>query len=85
MEAALRHRWCPAWLSGRRALRFELTDAVTLHGKPGVDYVDMPTFLIIPASFENSTSEVDILSRLNCKGPADARAFAGIASLRSRK
>jgi hypothetical protein len=69
----------PAEVSGRRALRVELTDAVTLHGKPGVDYVDMPTFLIIPASFENGTIEVDILSRLNGKGPADARAFAGIA------
>jgi hypothetical protein len=69
----------PTEVSGRRALRVELTDAVTLHGRPGVDYVDMPTFLIIPASFENGTIEVDILSRLNGKGPADARAFAGIA------
>jgi hypothetical protein len=69
----------PTEVSGRRALRVELTDAVTLHGKPGIDYVDMPTFLIIPASFENGTIEVDILSRLNGKGPADARAFAGIA------
>jgi hypothetical protein len=66
----------PADVSGRRALRVELTDAVTLQGKPGVDYVDMPTFLIIPASFENGTIVVDILSRLNGKGPADARAFA---------
>jgi hypothetical protein len=33
----------PTEVSGRRALRVELTDAVTLHGKPGVDYVDMPT------------------------------------------
>jgi hypothetical protein len=69
----------PTEVSGRRALRVELTDAVTLQGMPGVDYVDMPTFLIIPASFENGTIEVDILSRLNGRGPADARAFAGIA------
>jgi hypothetical protein len=69
----------PTEVSGRMALRVELTDAVTLYGKPGVDYVDMPTFLIIPASFENGTIVVDILSRLNGKGPADARAFAGIA------
>ena len=61
------------------ALRVELTDAVTLEGKPGVDYVDMPTFVIIPASLTNGTIEVNILSRLNGKGPADARAFAGIA------
>jgi hypothetical protein len=66
----------PAEVAGRRALRVELTDAVTLEGKPGVDYVDMPTFVIIPASFTNGTIEV---SRLNGKGPADARAFAGIA------
>jgi hypothetical protein len=69
----------PAEISGRRALRVELTDAVTLEGKPGVDYVDMPTFVIIPTTFTNGTIEVDILSRLNGKGPADARAFAGIA------
>ncbi len=69
----------PTEVSGRRALRVELTDAVTLQGMAGVDYVDMPTFLIIPASFENGTIEVDILSRLNGRGPADARAFAGIA------
>ena len=69
----------PTEVSGRRALRVELTDAVTLHGTPGVDYVDMPTFMIIPEGFENGTIEVDILSRLNGKGPADARAFAGIA------
>jgi 3-keto-disaccharide hydrolase len=69
----------PVDRAGHRALRVELTDAVTLQGKPGVDYVDMPTFVIIPADFKNGTIEVDILSRLNGKGPADARAFAGIA------
>ena len=39
----------------------------------------MPTSVIIPASYINGTIEVDILSRLNGKGPADARAFARIA------
>jgi hypothetical protein len=39
----------------------------------------MPTFVTIPMSFENGTIEVDILDCLNGKGPADARAFAGIA------
>jgi Domain of Unknown Function (DUF1080) len=68
----------PADIAGRQALRVELTDTVTFDGKPGVDYVDMPTFVIIPATFTNGTIEVDILSRLNGKGPADARAFAGI-------
>jgi hypothetical protein len=69
----------PADIAGRQALRVELTDTVTFNGKPGVDYVDMPTFVIIPATFTDGTIEVDILSRLNGKGPADARAFAGIA------
>jgi hypothetical protein len=64
----------PADIAGRQALRVELTDTVTFDGKPGVDYVDMPTFVIIPARFTNGTIEVDILSRLNGKGPADARA-----------
>jgi hypothetical protein len=48
----------PAEVAGRRALRVELTDAVTLEGKPGVDYVDMPTFVIIPDSFTNGTIQV---------------------------
>ncbi|MGO4858518.1 hypothetical protein [Arthrobacter sp. 2MCAF14] len=69
----------PVEIAGRTALRVELTDAVTLTGTPGVDYIDMPTFVAIPADFTNGIIEVDILSRLNGKGPADARAFAGVA------
>ena len=69
----------PADIAGRQALRVELTDTVTFNGRPGVDYVDTATFVIIPATFTDGTIEVDILSRLNGKGPADARAFAGIA------
>ena len=69
----------PTTIVGRVALRVELTDSVTFDGRPGVDYVDQPTFVIIPATFINGSIEVDILSRLNGKGPADARAFAGIA------
>lgn len=68
-----------ATIAGRRALRVELTDTVTFQGTPKVDYVDMPTFVIIPTAFANGTIQVDILSRLNGKGPADARAFAGVA------
>jgi hypothetical protein len=69
----------PADVAGRKALRVELTDDVTFNGKPGVDYVDRPTFVIIPASLTIGTMEVDVLSCLNDKGPADARAFAGLA------
>jgi hypothetical protein len=69
----------PADVSGRSALRVELTDDVTFNGSPGVDYVDMPTFVVLPVRFTTGTIEVDILSRLNGKGPEDARAFAGLA------
>ena len=69
----------PGPASGRTAPRVELTDAVTLRGTPGLDYIDMPTFVIIPAHFASGTIEVDILCRLNGKGPSDAHAFAGIA------
>ncbi len=64
---------------GRRALRVELTDEVTFSGSPGVDYVDQPTFVVLPVHFTSGTIEVDVLSRLNGKGPEDARAFAGLA------
>ena len=68
-----------AEIGGRRAVRVELPDEVTLHGRPGIDYIDQPTFLIIPATFTTGTISVDVWSRLNGKGPADARAFAGLA------
>ena len=69
----------PGEVSDRRALRVELTDEVTFNGTPGVDYVDQPTFVVLPVRFTSGTIEVDILSRLNGKGPDDARAFAGLA------
>jgi hypothetical protein len=65
--------------TGRQALRIELRDEVTVHGKANVDYVDMPTFAALPVSFENGVISVDILSRLNSKAPDYARAFAGLA------
>ena len=69
----------PTTHENRPALRVELTDDVTFNGQPGVDYVDQPTFVIVPATFRTGRLEVDICSRLNGKGPADARAFAGLA------
>jgi hypothetical protein len=73
----------PADVAGRRALRVELTDAVTFQGQPGVDYVDMPTFVIIPAEFKDGTIEVEILSRLNDKGPQTATKRARTSALMS--
>jgi hypothetical protein len=69
----------PAVAAGRHALRIELRDEVTVHGKPNVAYVDMPTFAALPVSFDNGVISVDVLSRLNSKAPDYARAFAGLA------
>jgi hypothetical protein len=69
----------PAEIAGRRALRVSLTDDVTLHGKPNVDYVDMPTFVRLPVPFRNGVISVDILARLNRHAPDYARGFAGLA------
>lgn len=68
----------PADIRGRAALRVELTDDVTLHGVPGVDYIDRPTFVELPVDLRTGVIEVDILSRLNGKTDFPARAFAGV-------
>ena len=69
----------PTAIAGRRALRVELTDEVVRRGQPGIDYVDMPTFVILPVDLTNGTIAVDVLSRLNHTAPNYARGFAGIA------
>lgn len=69
----------PAMIGGRSALRVSLTDEIASHGVPNVDYIDMPTFLRIPADFTTGTIEVDVLARLTADAPEYARAFAGIA------
>lgn len=69
----------PTTLDGRQVLRVSLSDEVTLTGTPGVDYVDQPTFVILPVSFENGTIEVDVRSGLNELAPDYARGFAGLA------
>ena len=67
----------PADYRGRRAIKVEMTDAAVT-AQLGVA-VDMPTFVRIPADFNNGTIEIDVLSRLNDKGPPAARAFIGLA------
>lgn len=67
----------PAEYKGRKAIKVEMPDAA-IKAQLGID-VDMPTFVRIPVDFRNGTIEVDILSRLNGKGPPDARAFIGIS------
>jgi hypothetical protein len=66
-------------LDGREVLRVSLTEDVTLHGAAGVDYVDQPTFVILPVEFENGTLEVEICSGLTELAPDYARGFAGLA------
>lgn len=69
----------PVEESGRRALRVELRDRVTFGGHAGVDFIDRPTFVMLPVLFTDGTIEVDLLARLNGKGPELCRAFAGLA------
>jgi hypothetical protein len=66
-------------IAGRRALRVQLTEDIARNGKPDVHYVDMPTFAVLPVTFETGTLSVDIYSRLNATAPPYARAFAGLA------
>lgn len=68
----------PVEMAGRKALRLSLSDAAA-GGTPGTDYIDMPTFLVLPAAFQNGTISVDLLSRLRADAPDYARAFAGLA------
>jgi hypothetical protein len=68
----------PTEYKGRKALKVELAEAAT-QGQPGIDFRDMPTFVLIPTTFKNGTIEVDVLGHLNGKGPPDARAFIGLA------
>ncbi len=50
----------PAVVAGRRALRVSLTDEVTLEGRAGIDYVDMPTFVRLGAlSWSRNASAAD--------------------------
>jgi hypothetical protein len=67
----------PAEYKGRKAIKVEMPDAA-IKAQLGID-VDMPTFVRIPAEFRNGTIEVDLLSRLNGKGPPAARAFIGVS------
>src|SRR5262249_16083895 len=64
--------------NGSKPLKVGVTEAAT-RGQPGIDLRDMPTFVLIPTTFKNGTIKVDVLGRLNGKGPPDARAFIGLA------
>ncbi|MGK9147747.1 DUF1080 domain-containing protein [Plantibacter flavus] len=65
--------------AGRSCVRVRLDPQVEAHGVPGVDYVDQPTFAILPDITTDAVIEVEILSRLRPDAPEYARGFAGIA------
>lgn len=68
----------PNIMGERQTLCITLTDEAS-KGKPNVDFVDMPTFLMIPSEFKNGTISIDLFSKLRDDAPAYARGFAGIA------
>ena len=61
----------------RDAIKVEFTDAAIAAQRAGS--FDNPTYVRIPAALRDGTIEVDLLGRLNGKGPPDARAFVGLA------
>ncbi|HTR86600.1 MAG TPA: hypothetical protein VMI56_19110 [Reyranella sp.] len=63
---------------GRKALKVELAEEVR-RGKPGIDYGDTDSFMIVPTSFRTGTIEVDLLGKLRADAPPDMRAFIGLA------
>jgi hypothetical protein len=65
-------------MGGRTCTRVTLSPEANA-GVAGVDYIDMPTFLRVPAGFRNGSISVEIFSRLRSDAPDYARAFAGIA------
>jgi hypothetical protein len=67
-----------ASIGGRGALRVALTEAVRA-GRFGIDYVDEPTFVLLPLSIRDGVIEVDVLARLLPDAPDFARAFIGLA------
>jgi hypothetical protein len=69
----------PSDAAGRPALRIALTEAVRRDGKPGADFIDQPTFVILPLDLSAGRLEVDISSALLPDAPGLARGFAGLA------
>lgn len=65
-------------LAGKPCLRLTLSDRAR-NGTYGVDYVDQPTFLLLPVDFTDGRIEVDILARLRPDAPDYARGFIGLA------
>jgi hypothetical protein len=63
---------------GREALRIAL-DAASRAGTFGTDFVDKPTFLMLPEIVTDARIEVDLCARLLTDAPDYARGFIGLA------
>lgn len=72
-------RVAPDVRMGTGALRVRLVAAVERDGVPGVDYVDQPTFLVLPVRFGTGRIEVSVATETHADAPEYARGFAGIA------
>jgi hypothetical protein len=68
----------PATVHGRAALRVALSEQAKA-GTYGLDYVDEPTFVLLPLDFKDGVIEVDLLGRLLPDAPEYARAYIGLA------
>ncbi|HSN12444.1 MAG TPA: hypothetical protein VLS51_10075 [Propionibacteriaceae bacterium] len=56
-----------------------LLEDVRVNGRPGVDFVDQPTFVVLPTRLGAGRVEVDICSDVLPDAPDYARGFAGLA------
>jgi hypothetical protein len=65
-------------MAGNRCLRVGLMPKVRA-GEFGVDFVDQPTFVLLPDMIRDGTIEVDLLATLAPDAPDYARAFIGLA------
>jgi hypothetical protein len=65
-------------LDGEPCLRLTLSDRAR-NGTYGVDYVDQPTFLLLPVDFTDGRIEVNLLARLLPDAPDYSRGFIGLA------
>jgi hypothetical protein len=63
---------------GRPCLRLAL-DASSRAGKFRVDFVDKPSFLLLPHVMQDGVIEVDLCARLLPDAPDYARSFIGLA------
>jgi hypothetical protein len=63
---------------GKPCLRLAL-DARSRAGKFGIDFVDKPSFLLLPHLMQDGEIEVDLCARLLSDAPDYARGFIGLA------